>query len=107
MNEHNQLIDELFDLKYALYKEMVFRICYSYLNNVCDSEDVFQDIFIKYYQSNKIFDSINHEKYWLIRVSINSCINHLKHSWKKKIILDNDYVEELKAPQANNKMYLI
>jgi len=59
MNEYNQLIDELFDLKYALYKEMVFRICYSDLNNVSDSEDVFQDIFIKYYQSNIIFNSNN------------------------------------------------
>ena len=38
-------------------------------------------------------DSLNNEKYWIIRVTINTCKNNVTSSWKKKVVLNNDYID--------------
>ena len=40
--------------------------------------------FTKLYCSNKAFETDEHEKRWLIRISINLSKNHLKLFWNKK-----------------------
>ena len=39
------------------------------------AEDIVQDSFIKLYRARKRFESEQHIKYWLIRVTINECLN--------------------------------
>lgn len=60
------------------YSDMVYRICFMYLKNKTEAEDAFQDVFLKYIQVNKQFESDEHEKAWLCRVTFNRCKDVLK-----------------------------
>ena len=46
--------------------------------NPADTEDIFQNVFLKYVLSPVVFESPEHEKAWLIRVTINACKDLVK-----------------------------
>lgn len=72
------------------YGDMIRRITFMHLKNYSDVEDVFQDVFLKYSLYHGEFRSKEHEKAWLIRVSINQCKDLLKSFFRKKVrTLDN------------------
>ncbi len=55
------------------YADTVRRICMLYLKNQTDTEDIFQTVFMKYLLSTKQFKNREHEKAWIIRVTVNAC----------------------------------
>ncbi len=61
-----------------LYADMVRRICFCHLKNKEESEDVFQEVFLKYLLYCGEFDSTEHEKAWFIRVTVNACKDQLR-----------------------------
>lgn len=65
------------------YSDMVFRLCMVNLKNTADAEDVFQTVFLKYALSSRAFESPEHEKAWLIRVTVNACRDLLKSFFRK------------------------
>lgn len=56
-----------------LYSDMIRRICLLHLNSHEDTEDVLQEVFLKYVLHSVGFESKEHEKAWLIRVTLNAC----------------------------------
>lgn len=60
------------------YSDMIRRICLLHLKNHADTEDVFQEVFLKYVLSSHTFESAEHEKAWFIRVTLNTCKDLLK-----------------------------
>lgn len=75
-----------FTEKVNSYKNMVFRLAITYLKNLQNAEDVTQEVFIKLYQNDKKFQSKEHEKAWLVRVTINASKDVLKSAWMKKTV---------------------
>ena len=71
------------------YSDMVRRICFIHLKQEADVEDIFQDVFLKY-AYGPLFDSAEHEKAWLIRVSINACKDSLTSWFHKKVVLHDN-----------------
>ena len=69
--------------KYDLYKNMLFQIALSYLGNKYDCEDILQEAFIKLCYHAPEFINDEHEKRWLIRITINLCKNHRKSFWNR------------------------
>lgn len=80
------------------YADTVQRLCVVYLKNYADTEDVFQTVFFKYYLSSKVFDSDEHEKAWIIRVTINACKDHLKSFFHRHVV-SFDEISELPYEQ--------
>jgi len=74
---------------YERHKDMIYRICFAYMKNVADTEDMIQDTFCKLITSGIFFESMEHEKAWLIRVAANLCKNKLRHWWRKRENLDD------------------
>ena len=68
------------------YGNMVFRLCLIYIKNYTDAEDAYQEVFIKIIEKAPQFNSKEHEKAWLIKVTINHCKNILKKYKNKKLI---------------------
>lgn len=60
------------------YADMVRRLCMVHLKNYADTEDIFQTVFLKYATSSVVFESREHEKAWLIRVTVNACRDAIK-----------------------------
>lgn len=44
------------------YGDTVMRICMVYLKNTADTEDIFQEVFLQYAQSDKAFENEEHKK---------------------------------------------
>lgn len=80
------------NLALSRYADMVRRICFVHLKNHTEVEDVFQEVFLKYVLSDKHFESDEHEKAWLIRVSINACKDILKSFIRRNVRSLNDYL---------------
>jgi RNA polymerase sigma-70 factor (ECF subfamily) len=76
------------------YADSVRRICFVYLKNYHDTEDVFQDVFLKYVLHDAEFQSDDHEKAWLIRVAINACKDTLRSFFRKKVTSIEELVTE-------------
>lgn len=69
-----------------LYSDMILRLCMVSLKNSADAEDVFQTVFLKYALSSKRFESAEHEKAWLIRVTVNACRDLLKRFFRSRTV---------------------
>lgn len=82
-----------FSCKYKLYSQELFNICYGYTRSVSSSEDILQEVFLKYLNCNQNFKDISLEKYWLIRVTINTCKNYVKSLYHKKVTLNQEILE--------------
>lgn len=81
LQENNDRVVKALD-KYA---DMVRRICFMYLKNQFDVEDIFQDVFLKLYRYETRFESDEHEKAWLIRVTINKCKDLHKSFFRSRV----------------------
>lgn len=76
------------------YADTVRRICFCHLNTREDSEDIFQEVFLKYMLSDALFESPEHEKAWLIRVTLNAC-NDLNRRLFHRRAVPLDMIAEL------------
>lgn len=72
---------------YDRQADRIYGIAMVYFKNVCDAEDAVQNVFIKFLESNKQFDSMEHEKAWFIVTTKNYCRDVLKSAWRKKVEL--------------------
>lgn len=78
------------------YADMVQRICFYYLKNEVDTEDVFQNVFLKYLLHDEPFIDEEHEKAWLLRVAINACKDYLKSFFRRNTV-SMDAIKEMAA----------
>ena len=86
MNVHGNM-EQLFDQ----YAEMIIRIAFQIVKNQSDAEDVCQEVFLKLMQNKKAFDSEEHRKAWIIRVTINKSKDVARSSWFSRTVeLTND-----------------
>ncbi len=67
-----------FEACYEKYADMLYRIALSYLKNADDAEDAVHDTFVKYIRHLFLFRDEDHERAWLVRVTINRCKDLLK-----------------------------
>ncbi len=64
--------------------DSVYRLCYSYMKNAVDAEDMVQETFLRLIRSGKTFENSSHERAWLIVTASNLCKDNLKHWWRKR-----------------------
>ena len=89
----------------GLYGDTVRRICMVHLKNYADTEDVFQNVFLKYVLHSAPFDSDEHEKAWIIRVTINACRDLLKSFFHSRTVpLDSLIEKPGQIPEDHRKI---
>ena len=70
---------------------MVYKIAYSMTKTRSDAEDIYQEVFIKLFENKKEFENDEHEKAWLIRVTVNCCkMLYRKAMFRKETALDEN-----------------
>lgn len=75
-----------FEAKYDSYGVMVYRLAMVYLGCHADAEDVVQEAFMRLLYRAPDFRDAEHEKRWLIRVTVNLCRDQLWGFWKKRAV---------------------
>ena len=68
------------------YFDMVYKLALSQTRNQTFAEDVTQDVFVRFIHNKDKFESEEHIKAWLIRVTINCSKSVFMSSWFKKIV---------------------
>ena len=81
---------------YETYVDMVYRLCFTMLKNRFDTEDAVQNTFMKLMHHTKPFDSMEHEKAWLIVTASNTCKDTLRRASRREEPLELQ--GELPAP---------
>lgn len=85
-------IKEEFDYIYNENVKSLFNIAYGYLKNKEDCADVIQTVFLKVLDKNINFKTHEDIKYYLIRITINCCLDLLKSAYKQKVVLNNEVI---------------
>ena len=88
------------------YADMVRRLCMLHLKNEADTEDIFQTVFLKYVLSSVSFESPEHEKAWLIRVTINACKDLLKSFFRSRTASLDEVLEQPAQLQPDHREVL-
>jgi len=70
----------------ALYKRTVLNICYRFLLNREDAEDVSQEVFIEVYSSVKNFRAESKLSTWIYRIAVSKSLDEIKKQSRKKRI---------------------
>ena len=72
------------------YSDMLYKICFVILKDEQDVRDVLQETFLTYHTKKPAFDSAEHKKAWLIKVSQNKCREFLRfHKRHATVPLDS------------------
>lgn len=83
MNKNSQ---QRFRSCFENYSKMVYAVAFSMMKNSSDSNDIMQDVFLKFYQNiDKLTDEARIRP-WLITVTVNTCRNILRSGWFTRTI---------------------
>ena len=63
------------------YSDMVYRTAFHALSDTHYAEDITQEVFLKLCRSLPDFESEEHEKAWILRVTINMCKNYNRKTY--------------------------
>lgn len=96
--EINRVVEE--------YADMIKRVCFYHLKNQADTEDVFQNVFLKYMLHEEPFYDREHEKSWLLRVAINACRDYLRNFFRRNAVPLEMLGETLTEEQENHREVL-
>ena len=88
------------------YADTVRRLCMIHLKNRADTEDIFQTVFLKYVLSSVSFESEEHEKAWIIRVTINACRDLLKSFYRRRTVSLDAVIEQPALLPPDNRAVL-
>jgi RNA polymerase sigma-70 factor (ECF subfamily) len=80
--------NESFRRVYSEVFPVVLRVSYHVTYNMDVSEDICQEAFIRFYERNMEFKSIDEAKYWLIRVTKNLSINVVKRKSREQAVVE-------------------
>ena len=81
----------------------ILRLAYSYVHNMEDSEEILQDVLMKLLSSAPEFESREHEKAWLLRVTANLSKNRIEYN---KLRDTDELNEELVAEKKEDLSYI-
>ena len=81
-------------LRYVIekHRDTVYKVAYSYCKNSSDSDDIFQEVFLRFLKNKPNFNDEEHEKAWFIRVTINCCKTFLASFWRTKVVELDDQI---------------
>ena len=90
------------------YINTVFRIALNYLKNKADAEDVCQNVFLALLTEKKDFQSDDHLRNWLVRVTVNECKKQLRSPWHRRESL-SDHIPSIPFadPQHSDLYYSV
>lgn len=72
--------EKAFDSLFEMYKHPVYSICYRYVRNDADAQELMLEVFTKVYRNLRRFDERSKFFTWLYRITINTCFSFKRKS---------------------------
>jgi RNA polymerase sigma-70 factor (ECF subfamily) len=108
--------DRPFRILMERHQTTVWRVCYNFLKNSDDAEDLTQEVFLRAYRNLKKFEGRSSFKTWVYRIAINTSRNEIRHRARRpqesptpletaaEFIPSSQNVEEITHKRARSKM---
>ena len=77
---------EIFEQAVREHQDMVFRVALHCFANRQDAEDAVQEVFLRLYGRQEPFESPEHLRRWLVRVTLNVCRDISKSPWHRRTV---------------------
>lgn len=86
---------------FRTYGDRLFAAAFSVCGNPADADDAVQDTLIKYYTLDKDYESEDHLRAWLLRVTVNRAKDISSSFWRRNRASWEDYMDSLpfEAPE--------
>lgn len=68
------------------YGAVVYRMACAQTRSRQDADDIFQDVFLRYHRSAPVFESEEHRKAWLLRVTVNRARSLFTAPWRQRAV---------------------
>ncbi len=93
-------------IRYAIgkYSNSIIKLSYTYVQNICDAEDIAQEVFLALMKRNKPFENEEHEKAWVLRTAVNKSKNYLKSGWVKRTVPLEEAPDEHYEPDEKTQV---
>ena len=88
------------------YFNMVYKLALATTKDVHHAEDVTSDVFLKFMQTEKPFESEEHIKAWLLRVTVNTSKSIFSSSWFQKTAPLEETLLAAEIPEGESEVYL-
>lgn len=82
------------------YQRAIFNLAYRMTNNIQDSEDITQTVFIKVYERMNMFDPRHKFFSWIYRIALNETLNYLKRRDKIEALNEDIMATEKKPDEV-------
>ena len=87
---------------FETYRQNVYAAAFSVCKNAADAEDILQETFLQYHQTNKQFESEQHIRAWLLRVALNRAKDVYRQKKRRRETALEDYMETLTFPSPES-----
>lgn len=77
------------------YYGMVYCLALKKTGNYHDANDICQEVFLKYLENRDKFESEDHVKYWLLRVTVNTYLKNKTSGWNKNTVYLTKEIKEV------------
>lgn len=85
------------------YADTILRVSYTYLHSTQDAEDICQNVLLKALNHTGSFDSAEHERAWIIRVTINAVKDLMRRQDRQGTIALDEIAEPVAPPRATER----
>ena len=97
MGETKERLEQIF----RDYYQLIYRVAFSQVKNHADAEDITQEVFLKIIRHDMRYQSMEHERAWIVRVTINLWRDLLNSKWHKTSV-SMDEVSEAQRGSCEN-----
>jgi RNA polymerase sigma-70 factor (ECF subfamily) len=89
--------DRPFEELFKRHQAAVWRVCYYFLGDALDAEDIVQDVFFKVYRGLPGFEGRASFRTWLNQIALNTCKNELRMRSRRPVVVEHE-LDEMGEP---------
>lgn len=98
--------NETFEYAARSYGDMLYRVAFHAAGCRPDAEDIVQTVLLRLYEHQGGFESEEHLKHWLLRVTLNESRKLLRAFWRRRVVaLDEEW--DAPAPEDSKARELL
>ncbi|MBN2557888.1 MAG: RNA polymerase sigma factor [Clostridia bacterium] len=98
---------DAFATKYEQYGNMIYKLSLVYLKNPEDCDDILQEVFIRLLRKGLEFKNGEHEKRWIIRITVNCCIDMIRKNDRHNTLPLDENIFKAETPGEQDLAKLV
>ncbi len=83
-------------------KDKIYRLCYGYLNNISEVDDLYQDVLVNIWKNLESFRGNSQISTWIYRIAVNTALLYNKNLKRQKIFGRYEMDSHIEKPYEEN-----